>query len=332
MFATIEATTRYCNRFPQYLNAQFYRGVFGLQVSSLGIGTYLGGDDDASDQAYTDALIAAGESGINFFDTAINYRNQRSERCVGAALQHLQRDEIVICTKAGFLTPGAVPKSLRPEDIVGRMHSMAPDFLADQIDRSLSNMGLETIDVFYLHNPETQLGFVSRAEFDQRLRAAFTKLEELVSQEKIRWYGAATWEGFRKKDALSLPRMAEIATEVGGPEHHFRFIQLPFNLGMVEAFVDRPESALAAAERLGIAAVASGALMQGQVLSNMPDAVTELLPGLSTAAQRAIQFTRSTPGISVALVGMGRREHVEENIGVAQTPPAAREQYLRLYQ
>jgi aryl-alcohol dehydrogenase-like predicted oxidoreductase len=332
MFATIEATTRYCNRFPQYLNAQFYRGVFGLQVSSLGIGTYLGGDDDASDQAYTDALIAAGESGINFFDTAINYRNQRSERCVGAALQHLQRDEIVICTKAGFLTPGAVPKSLRPEDIVGRMHSMAPDFLADQIDRSLSNMGLETIDVFYLHNPETQLGFVSRAEFDQRLRAAFTKLEELVSQEKIRWYGAATWEGFRKKDALSLPRMAEIATEVGGPEHHFRFIQLPFNLGMVEAFVDRPESALAAAERFGIAAVASGALMQGQVLSNMPDAVTELLPGLSTAAQRAIQFTRSTPGISVALVGMGRREHVEENIGVAQMPPATREQYLRLYQ
>jgi aryl-alcohol dehydrogenase-like predicted oxidoreductase len=332
MFATIEATTRYSARFPDFREKLFYRSVFGLQVSSLGIGTYLGGDDDASDRAYTDALIAAGESGVNFFDSAINYRNQRSERCVGAALKQLQRDEIVVCTKAGFLTPGAVPKSLRPEDVVGRMHSMAPDFLVAQIDCSLANLDIETIDVFYLHNPETQLGFVTRPEFDDRIRRAFAKLEELVGRQKVRCYGAATWEGFRKKDALNLPRMAEIAAEVGGPEHHFRFIQLPFNLGMVEAFVGQPESVLAEAERLGIAAVASGTLMQGQMLSHMPDAVPELLPGLETDAQRAVQFTRSTPGISVALVGMGRREHVLENLGVAGVPPATREQYQRLYQ
>src|SRR5215469_7319238 len=150
MFATIEGTTRYYSRFRDFAATQFYRQAFGLQVSSLGIGTYLGRDDDASDQAYTDALIAAGENGIDFFDTAINYRNQRSERCVGAALKHLQRDEIVVCTKAGFLTPGAVPHSLKSEDIVGGMHSMAPAFLADQIERSLANLDIDTIDVFYL--------------------------------------------------------------------------------------------------------------------------------------------------------------------------------------
>ena len=170
MLATIEGTTRYCGRFSEFRDACFYRGVFGLQVSSLGIGTYLGGEDEATDRAYTDALIAAGENGINFFDTAINYRNQRSERCIGAALQQMQRDEIVVCTKAGFLTPGAVPKSCAREDVVGRMHSMAPDFLADQIDRSRANLDIDTIDVFYLHNPETQLGFVTRAEFDERIR------------------------------------------------------------------------------------------------------------------------------------------------------------------
>ncbi len=64
--------------------------------------------------------------------------------------------------------------------------------------------------------------------------------------------------------------------------------------------------------------MASATLMQGQVLSHMPDKVAELLPGLATDAQRAIQFTRSTPGISVALVGMGRREHVIENLAVAR--------------
>src|SRR5580700_7195321 len=197
MFATIDGTARYRDRFPAFRDAGFYRTVFGLEVSSLGIGTYLGSDDDATDRAYTDALIAAGEGGINFFDTAINYRNQHSERTIGAALRHLARKEIVVCTKAGFLTPGAVPSSLRTEDVVQNMHSMAPHFLADQIDRSRANLGVDTIDVFYLHNPETQLGPRTPAEFETVIRCAFAELEYLVSKGKIRWYGAATWNGFR---------------------------------------------------------------------------------------------------------------------------------------
>lgn len=332
MYATAEGTARYVDRFPEYRDAGFYRTVFNLKLSSLGIGTYLGADDDLADRAYMDALVAAAESGINFFDTAINYRHQRSERALGAALKQLQRDEIVVCTKAGFLTPGAVPDTLKPEDIAGRMHSMAPNFLADQIERSRANLGVDTIDVFYLHNPETQLGLVSREVFEERIHRAFARLERLADEGKIRWYGAATWEGFRKKGALSLPRLAEIAAEEGGAKHRFRFVQLPFNLGMVEAFVDRPKNVLEEASRLGVAVVASATLLQTRVIDNMPDAVAELLPGCETNAQRAIQFTRSTPGIAVALVGMGQREHVLENVRVAKIPPAEREQYLRLYQ
>ncbi|MGD0772090.1 MAG: aldo/keto reductase [Candidatus Solibacter sp.] len=330
MYATTEGTTRYIDRFPKYRDAAFYRTILGLEVSSLGIGTYLGAEDDAADQAYTEALIAAGTGGINLIDTAINYRNQRSERCIGAALRHLQRDEIVVCTKAGFLTPGAVPAFLKPEKVVGRTHSIDPDFLADQIDRSRANLGVDTIDVFYLHNPETQLGFLSREEFDAALGRAFGRLEQLVAANIIRWYGAATWDGFRK-GALSLPRLAALALEECGPQHHFRFIQLPFNLGMVEAFVDKPESVLEAASRLGIAVIASATLSQTQALEHAPKSLAALLPAM-TNAQRAIQFTRSTPGIASALVGMGRREHVLENLGVAPVPPATHEQYLRLYQ
>jgi aryl-alcohol dehydrogenase-like predicted oxidoreductase len=330
MYATTEGTTRYIDRFPKYRDAAFYRTILGLDMSSLGIGTYLGADDDAADHAYTEALVAAGAGGINLFDTAINYRSQRSERSIGAALGQLQRDEIVVCTKAGFLTPGAVPGFLKPEQVVGRMHSMDPDFLADQVDRSRANLGVDTIDVFYLHNPETQLGFLSREEFDARIRRAFGRLEQLVAEHKIRWYGAATWDGFRK-GALSLPRLADLAVAECGPQHHFRFIQLPFNLGMVEAFVDKPESVLEAASRLGIAVIASATLSQTQALEHMPKSVAELLPGM-TDAQRAIQFTRSTPGIAAALVGMGRRDHVLENLGVAHVAPVTHEQYLRLYQ
>jgi aryl-alcohol dehydrogenase-like predicted oxidoreductase len=331
MYATAEGTHRYVSRHEQYSRAGFYRTIFDLQVSSLGIGTYLGDMGDAADQAYTQALICAGESGINFFDTAINYRNQHSEQTIGAALKQLQRDEIVVCTKAGFLTPGAVPDFLQSEDVVGGMHSMTPRFLADQIERSRANLGVDTIDVFYLHNPETQLGYVSRAVLEERLRRAFAELERLAGEEKVRWYGAATWDGFRRPGTLDLPRMAAIAAEEGGASHRFRFVQLPFNLAMVEAFTGRPESVLEQAARLGIAVVASATLLQTRVLEQMPEPVAELLPGLDTAAQRAIQFTRSTPGISVALVGMGRPEHVQENLGVARTPPATAEEYLRLY-
>lgn len=331
MQASAEGTERYVERYPAFHDAGFYRAVGDLRVSSLGIGTYLGAADDDADQAYTEALIAAGESGINFFDTAINYRHQRSERAIGAALRQLERDEIVVCTKAGFLTPGAVPASLRPDDVIQGMHSMAPHFLADQIERSRANLGVDTIDVFYLHNPETQLGARTPAEFDAAIRCAFAELERLVVRGKIRWYGAATWNGFRMKDALSLPRLAAIAIEECGPEHHFRFIQLPFNTGMVEAYTARPDNVLTAAASLGIAVVASATLSQTRVLREMPAGIGEQLPGLATNAQRAIQFTRSTPGISVALVGMGRREHVAENLGVAKVAPVDREAYQRLY-
>src|SRR3954470_1470617 len=281
MYATAEGTARHQARHEARLPAlrenAFYRSVLNLSVSALGIGTYLGKPDDETDRAYTDALIAAGENGIKFFDTAINYRNQRSERCIGAALKQLQRDEIVVCTKAGFLTPGAVPPSMTAEDVVGGMHSMAPDFLADQIDRSRANLGVDTIDVFYLHNPETQLGFMNLEQFETRIRHAFVRLEQLVDQEKIRWYGTATWDGYRKKGALNLPRMVELAKESGGSYHHFRFVQLPLNIGMLEAFVEKPESVLQAAARLGVAVVASATLQQAQVIAQMPDTVIQRL-------------------------------------------------------
>ena len=329
--ATAEGTAHLAAAHPAYQARGFYRTVFGLTVSTLGIGTYLGAMDDAADRAYTEALIAAGEGGINFFDTAINYRNQRSEGCIGEALRRLPRDGIVLCTKAGFLTPGAVPGFLDPDDVVGGSHSMEPRFLAHQIERSRSNLGVDAIDVLYLHNPETQLAFRTRVEFEERIRRAFGRLERAVAEGKIRWYGAATWDGLRLKNELSLPRLVQLAHDEGGAGHHFRFIQLPFNLSMVEAFAGGAESVLETAARHGLAVVASATLLQTRVLEQMPDGVAKLLPGLASNAQRAIQFTRSTPGIAVALVGMGRRAHVEHNLGVARVAPLARDRYLRLY-
>ena len=337
-FATLEGTTRFAARHTGASDCGFYRQFGNLQFSSIGLGTYLGNPDDATDIAYRDAVIAAVRGGVNFLDAAINYRHQRSERSIGAALTQLfaagdaQRDQIVVATKAGFLTPGAVPEFLRPEDVAGGMHSMQPDFLADQIDRSRANLGLDTIDIFYLHNPETQLGFVSREEFERRIRLAFAKLETLVADGKIRNYGTATWEGYRLpagKPALDLASLVEIAIEAGGAQHHFRFVQLPFNFAMPEAFTN---GVLDLAARSGVAVVASATLLQARLARDLPEGLAGRFPGLVTDAQRAIQFTRSTPGILAALVGMSRASHVAENLAVASVPALTEDAYRDLYQ
>lgn len=338
--ATIAGTSRYATRFPQF--ADFFTEAQGLTVSSLGIGSYLGSTDDNTSRAYEEAVKAALQDGINFIDTSLNYRNQLSERNIGAALEGLlqsgkiARDEFMIATKAGYLVAGAVTSAVvDKKDVVGDGHAMSPRFLVDQLERSRKNLGLATIDIFYLHNPETQLEELGGDEFYERLEAAFSTLEEAVSDGKIRFYGAATWGGFRQsEDGLSLRRMEELARSIAGELHKFRFIQLPFNLAMPEALRLRDEagcSVLDHAVDLDISVVASASILQSRLAHGLPEALKERLSGLETDAQRAIQFTRSTPGIDVALVGMSKVAHVTENLGVAQVPPVELAEYLQLF-
>ena len=327
-YCTAEGTTRYAARFPGPASQGFYRQAGEWLVSSLGIGTYLGAMTDETDRQYAAAVQLALRGGINFIDTSLNYRLQRSERAVAAAVKTLtgagevRRDEFAVCTKAGFLVPKATPK-LKESDIAGGIHSMAPAFLRDQLERSRTNLNLETIDVYYLHNPETQLSQYSPEEVYRR------------------FHEVATWQAFREKPGsgkgLLLARLLEIARAVGGASHHFRFVQLPFNLAMPEALAERneardgvPSGVLDVAARGGVTVVASAALLQARLARNLPPQVAAQIPGGCTDAHRAIQFARSAPGITVALVGMSKPEHVRENLEVAEFPPAPRELYAGL--
>ncbi len=288
-----------------------------LVLSSIGIGTYLGNADDATDLSYTRAIVRAVQLGVNVIDTAANYRFQRSERAIGEALKILAnehgvaREQLVICTKGGYLPfDGAPPRNVaqyvnetfvKPgiasfEDFVGGGHCMTPAYLQNQLDQSLRNMGVEYVDVYYIHNPESQLPHVSEQEFYARLKRAFERLEENRRQGKLVHYGVATWNGFRMPPESgqhhSLTRMVELASEVAGEEHGFHFIQLPFNARMPEA-----TAVIEEAQQLGVSVVTSASLLQGRI-----------------PPQMAIEFVRSTPGITTALIGMSRVEHVEENL------------------
>jgi len=361
--ASLEGTTRYRERFKTNAAANHYRLEQNLWLSSIGLGTYLGNADDATDQLYTEAVVRAVELGSNVIDTAANYRFQRSERAIGVALQRLikedgySREELVICTKGGYLPfDGAPPADVRTyveetfvrpgiatfADIAGGSHCMTPAYLQSQIDQSLANMQLSCIDVYYIHNPESQLGVVSEDEFYRRLRAAFELLEQNVQSGKINRYGVATWNGFRvaagSRGYHSLTSIEATAREAAGEEHNFRNIQLPFNLAMPEALTLRNHefnggevSTLEAAEALGITVMASASIFQGRAARGLPEAIREPLGGLATDAQTAIQFVRSTPGITTALVGMSDRAHVEENLQLLRVEPTLPEDFVRIF-
>lgn len=361
--ATPEGTSRYRERFKDNAAAGHFREAQKLTLSSIGIGTYLGNPDQNTDERYVKSIVSAVQRGVNFIDTAANYRFQRSERAIGKALEQLisahgfGRDEIVICTKGGYLPfDGAPPRDVRSyidetfvkpgiarfEDIVGGSHCMTPAYLQDQLDQSLRNMGIDSVDVYYIHNPESQLGYVSRNEFAKRLRSAFALLEKNRAEGKLKFYGVATWNGFRvapeQQDYHPLDQMVELAAEIGGDAHGFRFVQLPFNLAMPEALTlsnqtsgGEQASLLEAAEGLGLSVVSSASIFQGRVAHGLPETVRKPLGNLATDAQTAIQFVRSTPGVATALVGMSQTQHVEENLALISVEPASAEQFMQLF-
>ncbi len=340
--------------------AGFYRaGWDGLMVASVGLGTYLGEPDVATDDAYAAALRQYWRLGGNLVDSAINYRFQRSERVIGAALAaavaagEVQREQIIVCTKGGYLSfDGAWPDDpeawirtnfiapgiVTPDEIVDG-HCMAPAYLRHQIAQSKRNLGVDCIDLYYLHNPEGQRAALGEDAFRDRLREAFATLEVAVAQGHIAAYGVATWNGLRAKpaepDYLSLAGVLEVAHDVSGDRHHLRAIQLPLNFQMLEALgrANQPgdRSALEAAADQGVHVLASAPMLQARVLGRLPAALqARFAPGL-TDAQRALQFVRSLPGLTAALAGMARTAHVDENLGLRDHAPLTADELKQFF-
>ncbi|HET7453419.1 MAG TPA: aldo/keto reductase [Thermoanaerobaculia bacterium] len=362
--ATAPGTAGFAGRSASADPAHFRSAPQDLALSSIGLGTYLGGEDDPTDRGFEESIGIALGCGVNVFDTAVNYRGERSERAVGRAVAAAiaagaaAREELFVSTKGGFL-PYDSTDSRSPEvqaraaffdtgilsapDVAAGCHAMSPQFLGEMIERSRRNLGLATIDLYYLHNPETQLQAVSRQAFAGRLRRAIEVLEKAVEEGRIAAWGVATWDALRVPAShpahLSVAEIAAAARDVAGDGHHFAAVQAPINLAMPQAIAygsqpsrGRTVPLAAAAADAGLALFASASMLQGRLVGvDLPEEVDALFAGVPAGAQRALQLPRSAAGVTSALVGVSDPGHARDTFGLARVPPADPDAIGRLF-
>ena len=358
--ATPDGTRKYSDyAISQGKPRSHFKSFENLYLSSLGMGTYLGQVSKEDDQAVENAVYQSVRSGaINVIDTAINYRAMKSEKSIGRALLRLvndgviSRDQVFVSTKNGYITnDGDYPnidvmeymhrmyiqtEVITADDISSGYNVIKPSYLAKCIDKSLTNMHLSTIDLVYIHNAfESWYQDVSREQFMEMLAKAFEMYEKYRANNKIRYYGMATWTCFRvpseSPEYLSLEQAVKCAEGVGGKDHGFKFIQLPYNLAYSEALLLRNQSVqsegnltiLQAAAKLNIGIFTSIPLFQGRLFRSQ-------IPNYGNATDpvaKLLQIIRSSSSVIAPLIGQKRPEHVEENLKVANMPPLSEEEF-----
>ena len=265
--ATIQGTAAYASRSitrsgePTLANGFTTLGTTGLTTTRLGFGTYR---VDMQTVDHREALRQALRESCNLIDTSTNYMDGDSERLIGSVLsslvsaEELTREEIIVVSKIGYVqgqnlklaeskekTGHPYPEMVKYGD--GIWHCIHPEFLADQLTLSLDRLGLSTLDVCLLHNPEYFLSEAAqrhvpdleacRLEFYARLERAFAYFETQVKEGRLQWYGVSSNTVTAQPDdpgSTSLSHMVQsaeaAAKSVGASTHHFRVLQCPINI------------------------------------------------------------------------------------------------------
>lgn len=251
--ATSVATQQYAKRFPQYKFRTL--STTELLVSQVGFGSYR---IDPQIHSHHFALQQALTSGVNLIDTSSNYGDGGSEQLIGRVLElltaggQIKREELILTSKVGYLQGSNYTMS-QQRKASGRAwaelvehspnleHCIHPDFIEDQLTRSLERLGVEKIDIYLLHNPEYYLSWaqkrnaplnIVRDVYYARIRRAFIHLEKEVARGLIRYYGVSSNTFVNSADDTQfteLQRIWEIAESIS-PDHHFRVVQMPMNL------------------------------------------------------------------------------------------------------
>jgi aryl-alcohol dehydrogenase-like predicted oxidoreductase len=360
-FASSEGTKKFRdNAIKKGKSYLHFKEFDDLILSSIGMGTYLGDLSKEDDIDIENALYESVKShAINVIDSAINYRAMKSEKSIGRSITRLvndgiiSRDEIFVSTKNGYITnDGDYPMLdvweyiqrmyistgiIKAEDISSGYNVLNPAYIEKCIERSRFNLKLDTLDLVYIHNAfESWNQDVSKNKFFDMLAKVFEVYEKFRSKNKIRYYGMATWTCFRvgeeNKEYLSLDEVYNIAKSIGGVNHGFRFIQLPYNLAYSEALFlknqnvgnEKKLTILEAAKRLKIGVFSSVPLLQGKLIQTK---IPDYSETLTDPIMKLLQIIRSSPSIIAPLIGQKKMDHVNKNNKISEIPPLSEEEF-----
>jgi aryl-alcohol dehydrogenase-like predicted oxidoreductase len=320
-------------------------GKTGLRVSEIGFGgSRIGGFFASKDSSSKEALNVLGkalDAGITFYDTADMYAQGESESLMGTAFRR-RRDQVILATKGGYCLPARrrlitrikpfvrpFVRALRlkrarvPAGAAGALsQDFSPPYLTQALEGSLRRLQTDYVDLYQLHSPGAT--FMQTDAFGE----ALLTLEKLKAQGKLRFYGVATEEPADAPFCLSAPNISSV--------------QLGFGVLDPDAL---DQGTLAAAGARGLAIIARGCFGGGLLKDGLGE--TELksittkwqrilaLRSLSNKAGRGVlenayQFCRSTPAVSVTLLGMRVENHLRDNLRFVQAPPLQDEEYAAL--
>jgi D-threo-aldose 1-dehydrogenase len=273
------------------------------------------------DATAAEALAAAWDGGIRYYDTSPHYGIGHSERRMGELLRDKPRDEFVVSTKVGRLLVPQDPQGRRDETFhVPATHRRVWDFSRDGVRRSLEEslvrMGLDRIDVLYLHDAEQH--------FDDALRLGYPALAELRAEGVVSAIGAGMYD-VRQLTTLVRETDVDVVMLAGG----YTLLQQPALDTFLPACVER-----------NVSVVAAGVFNSGILATHRPDANAKFdyrtaTPEILARAHRiaticeahnvtvppaAQAFPLLHPAITSIVLGMRNRTEVEQNLATFNTP------------
>lgn len=204
-----------------YFNNQNFTDNWSLvtdryRCSKLGLGTFIGDFSDENSRLFRESITYALLNGVNFIDTAINYRGMRSERDIGIVVTKLiedgslNRNQFIISSKAGII-PGDGEIMCRPinymneklidtgilnkEDVYMEETlwlTMNPKYFEYALEVSRKHLNLETIDIYYMHELELSMKHYGAEEFYHRLKDIIISFENMVNKGRMK----KIWNGY----------------------------------------------------------------------------------------------------------------------------------------
>lgn len=306
-------------------------GTTGYEITEIGMGTWNIGSDwgDVSDEEAHQAVRAALDAGITFLDTADVYGDGRSERVIADVLGEYETDERpVVATKAG--------RRLDPHEASGYAESNLREF----VDRSRTNLDMDSLDLLQLHCPPTDVYYQPET---------FDALDDLKAEGKLDHYGVSVERVEEGLKAIEYPgvetvqiifnpfrqRPAELFFEEARRRDIGVIVRVPLASGLLTGQLSKetefPENDHRNFNREG------EAFDRGETFAGVPyergleavDELERLVPEDATMAQFSLRWILDHDAVSTVIPGSTSPDHIRENVIAASLPPLTAEERER---